>query len=132
MSKSKFGKGLVAGALFGIAAGIYMASKEGKQLTDKLKKSSTEIEKRIRAELKKQKSMTQKSYNDAIDTVLAYHLKTKKIAKTELPDLRKYLLAKWELVKDELAEVPEEQAAKHAKKKTSSKRRVAKKSTSKK
>jgi gas vesicle protein len=128
MTKSKFGKGLMAGALFGIAAGIYMASKEGKQLTDKLKKSSTEIEKRIRAELKKQKGMTQQAYNQSIDTVLAYYLKSKKIAKTELPELRKYLLAKWEFVKEELEDVPEEQAMRHPKKKASSKRKPAGKS----
>ena len=128
MSKSKFGKGLVAGALFGIAAGIYMSSKEGKQLTDRLKKRSTEIEKRIRAELKKQKAMSQTAYNNSIDTVLAYYLKSKKIAKTELPDLRKYLLAKWELVKDELEDIPEEQAAKHAKKKVGGKKKPAGKS----
>jgi gas vesicle protein len=126
MSKSKFGKGLMAGALFGIAAGIYMASKEGKQLTDKLKKRSNEIEKRIRGEFKKQKGMTQKAYNDSINTVLAYYLKSKKIAKTELPDLRKYLLAKWELVKDELADVPAEQQAKRSRRKTASKSREAK------
>ncbi|MFA5129525.1 MAG: YtxH domain-containing protein [Patescibacteria group bacterium] len=116
MSKSKLGKGLVVGALFGIAAGIYMASKEGKQLADRLKKQAGEIEKRIRTELKKNKKMSQSAYNDAINTVLAYYVKSKKIAKTELPDLRNYLLGKWDLVKEEIAEVPKEQASKKAKK----------------
>jgi hypothetical protein len=105
---SHFGKGLMAGALFGIAAGIFMSSKEGKEMAGKLQKQAKEIEGRLRKELAKNKELSQKAYAESIDTVLAYYIKSKKIAKAELPALRKYLIGKWALIKDEMKEVPKQ------------------------
>ncbi|MBE7525696.1 hypothetical protein KJZ71_00615 [Patescibacteria group bacterium] len=103
--KSHFKAGLMAGALFGIAAGIYMSSKQGKQMAKQLQKQSTMIHKRLQSELKKRKTLTEDTYAETIDTVLAYYIKSKQIAKTELPALRRYLLGKWHLVKSEMREI---------------------------
>lgn len=119
--KGHFGKGLIAGAIFGIAAGIFMSSQDGKKMAKKLEVQAKGIEKKLRGEFKKKKDLTEGAYNEAIDSVLAYYLKSKKIAKTELPGLKHYLKDKWTLVKSELGEVHKEQVAKLTKK-TSKKR----------
>jgi uncharacterized protein YktB (UPF0637 family) len=120
--KSHFGKGLLAGALFGLAAGIFMSSKEGKDMANKLQKRSKEIETKLRNEFKKNKVLTEDAYKESIDTVLAYYLKSRKIAKSEIPALRRYLLSKWKLVKSEMKSVKKETKRKPTKRKTKLKR----------
>jgi len=120
--KGHFGKGLLAGAIFGIAAGIFMSSRDGKKMAKSLETQAKNIEKKLRGEFKKKKDLTEGAYNEAIDSVLAYYLKSKKIAKTELPSLRHYLKDKWSLVKSELGDVRKERVAKTAKKTASKKR----------
>lgn len=119
--KGHFGKGLIAGAIFGIAAGIFMSSRDGKKMAKKLELQAKGIETKLRSEFKKKKDLTQSAYSESIDSVLAYYLKSKKIAKTELPALKRYLSDKWELVKDELGSVRKEELAK-TKAKSSKKR----------
>jgi gas vesicle protein len=95
--------GLVAGALFGIAAGIFMSSKRGKQLAQDLKKHTQAIEARLRKELMNAKNVGEAEYGDAIDKVLDYYTKSRSIAKTEVPALRRYLVGRWDEVRKELA-----------------------------
>lgn len=94
--------GLVAGALFGIAAGIFMSSKQGKKLAKDLKTHTAKIEARLRKELAGVKTLTESSYEDAIDTVLGYYSKSRSIAKEEVPALRRYLVSRWHEVQKEL------------------------------
>lgn len=102
-NKSHFKSGLLAGAVFGLAAGIFMNSKRGKELAAELRSHTKEIQTRLNKELKKAKKVTEASYGDAIENVLAYYTKSRKIAAREVPELRRYLLAKWNDVKKELA-----------------------------
>ena len=120
--KSHFGKGLLAGAIFGLAAGIFMSSKEGKDMANKLQKRSSEIETKLRSEFAKKKTLTEDTYKDSIDTVLAYYLKSRKIAKSEIPALRRYLLSKWKLVKAEMKDVKKETKMRSTKRKSNRKR----------
>jgi gas vesicle protein len=99
--KSHFKAGVLAGAVFGLAAGIFMSSKEGKQLAKKLRSQTAEIQTRLQKELKKNKKLTEEVYGDSIENVLAYYVKARKIAAKEVPELRRYLLAKWSTVKKE-------------------------------
>jgi hypothetical protein len=114
--KGHFGKGLIAGAIFGIAAGIFMSSREGKMMAKKLESRAKEIEKKLRVDLMKKKDLTQDAYGETIDSILAYYSKSKKIAKTEVPDLKRYLEDKWDLVRGELETVRAEQMLKTKKK----------------
>lgn len=116
--KGHFGKGLLAGAIFGIAAGIFLTSKEGKQVTKRIESRAKEIEKKLRTEFKKKKELTEETYDESVDRVLAYYLKTKQIAKTELPSLKKILRDKWVSVRSELesVEAPAKKAAPKKKK----------------
>jgi uncharacterized protein YktB (UPF0637 family) len=120
--KGHFGKGLIAGAIFGIAAGIFMSSREGKQMAKNLESQAKMIERKLRGEFKKKSDLTKNAYEEAIDSVLAYYIKSKKIAKTELPALKRYLEDKWELVKDEMGDVRKEQVQKTTKKSAPRKR----------
>jgi hypothetical protein len=122
-NKSRFGKGLMAGALFGIAAGIFMSSKEGKQIAAKVRRHAAEIEARLKREFKKKKVLGRKAYEDSIDDVLAYYTRSKKIAKSEIPDLRRYLIGKWDLIKDEMADVHEQRKAKRMSRPAAKKRK---------
>ncbi|MCW1892101.1 MAG: YtxH domain-containing protein [Candidatus Uhrbacteria bacterium] len=103
--KGHFGKGLLAGAIFGIAAGIFLTSKEGKQVTKRIETRAKDIEKKLRTEFKKKKELTEEAYDESVDRVLAYYLKSKQIAKTELPSLKKILRDKWVSVRSELESV---------------------------
>ena len=94
--------GLVAGALFGVAAGIFMSSKQGKKLAKDLKAQTSKIEARLRKELSSAKKLTEGNYEEAIDNVLAYYAKSRQIAKTEVPALRRYLVGRWGEVQKEL------------------------------
>jgi hypothetical protein len=105
VKKSHSGKALLAGAIFGLAAGIFMSSHEGKRMAGRLQLRAKEIESRLRKEFGKRKAATQGAYAESIDTVLAYYLKTKEIAKSEIPQLRNYLLGKWSHVKEEMGTV---------------------------
>lgn len=98
---SHFKGGLLAGAIFGIAAGIFMSSKQGKQLTKQLQNRTKEIQTRLYKELKKSKKLTEATYEKAIENVLEHYAKTRAIAAKEIPELRRYLLAKWKEVKRE-------------------------------
>lgn len=103
--KSHFGKGLMAGALLGVAAGIFMSSKEGKQMAKKLQAKANQIEKHLQQELAKKSELTQATYTEAIDNVLAYYAKSRQIAKSEIPALRKFLISKWKSIKHEMEDV---------------------------
>lgn len=123
--KGHFGKGLLAGAIFGIAAGIFLTSKEGKQVTKRIESRAREIEKKLRMEFKKKKELTEAAYDDSVDRVLAYYLKTKQIAKTELPDLKKILRNKWSVVRAELEDVSKSKSVVGKKEKTKKKKKAS-------
>ena len=100
--KSHFKAGVLAGAMFGIAAGIFMSSKQGKQLAKQLRSQTADIQARLQKELKKTRKVTEATYADAIDNVLGYYVRARKIASKEVPELRRYLMAKWAQVKKEV------------------------------
>ncbi|MEN9558527.1 MAG: hypothetical protein RL141_896, partial [Candidatus Parcubacteria bacterium] len=48
------------------------------------------------------KVVSEKTYTDAVDTVLDYYTKSRHLAKTEVPGLRRYLQGRWTEVRKEL------------------------------
>lgn len=100
--KSHFKAGMLAGALFGLAAGIFMSSKQGKKLAKDLRTQTKDIQTRLMREFKKTTHVSEKSYQQAIDRVLAYYAKSRQIAAKEVPSLRRYLVSRWHIVKREM------------------------------
>ncbi|HWR00129.1 MAG TPA: YtxH domain-containing protein [Candidatus Methylomirabilis sp.] len=100
--KTHFKAGLLAGAVFGLAAGIFMSSKEGKKLAKSLQAKTKEIQNRLMKEMKKAVNISETTYEDAIDRVLAYYTKSRQIASKEVPALKRYLMGKWHMVQREM------------------------------
>ncbi|OGL78703.1 hypothetical protein A3E39_04870 [Candidatus Uhrbacteria bacterium RIFCSPHIGHO2_12_FULL_60_25] len=100
--KSHFKAGLLAGAVFGLAAGIFMSSKDGKKLAKNLQAKTKGIQARLQKEIKKAAHLSEETYEDAIDRVLAYYTKSRKIATKEVPALKRYLMGKWHMIQREM------------------------------
>lgn len=104
-SSSHLGAGLLVGAAVGVAAATFLQSKQGKQLTKDLQKKTVALQKKVTMELKKVGDLTKESYQELVDKVVAYYVKTKDIAENEIPEVKKLLLAHWKNIEKELKSV---------------------------
>ncbi len=95
---SHLGAGLMAGAVLGLAAGLFVQSKQGKQLTKDAKKKALVLQKQVMKKLDEMDDLTKEKYTEIVDQVLAYYAKTKDVAKNELPEVRAYLMGKWKMI----------------------------------
>ena len=102
---SHFGAGMLIGAAIGVAAAAYLKSKEGKAMKKDVAKKIAALQKKVNAELQKRGVMNKEKYEDLVDTIVAYYVKSKDIAKSEAPEVRKNLLASWNRIKAELKAV---------------------------
>jgi len=99
---SHLGAGLAAGAALGLALGLFLQSKQGKQLRKDAQKKAMAMQKQVMKQLAKGGALTKEKYEEVVDKAVAYYAKTKEIAKTEVPEVRKFLLAQWKEVKSHL------------------------------
>jgi gas vesicle protein len=99
---SHLGAGLAAGAILGLAAGLFMQSRKGKQLTKGAQKKALALQKQVMKKLDNVTEMTKEKYADVVEQVLKYYVKTKELAKTEIPQTRKFLMARWKEIAGEL------------------------------
>jgi gas vesicle protein len=102
---SHYGAALIAGALVGMAAGLFVQSKNGKALRKDLQKKGTDVQKKLMKELKGVKELTKDRYEDIVDKMLAYYEKSKEVAKNEVPEVRKFLMKNWTEVNKQLKNV---------------------------
>lgn len=102
---SHFGAGMLIGAAIGVGTAAFLQSKKGKTFTKDLSRKVAALQKKVNAQLKKNGVMTKNAYEDLVDTVVAYYVKTKDIAKTEIPAVRKQLLGSWKMIQKELKSV---------------------------
>lgn len=93
--------GLVAGAALAVGTAYYLKTPKGKKMLKDAEKKAMAMQKKLVAELNKQKKLTKKNYEDAVKKVMAYYSKTKDIAANEVPEVRAYLLDKWKDVEKE-------------------------------
>lgn len=92
---SHLGAGLLAGAILGVAAGLFLQSKKGKDMTKDLMKRAEKLRAKLLKELAQVTDLTREKYEEVVDTVVEYYVKSKEIAKTEIPEIRKFLLMQW-------------------------------------
>ncbi|MDP3793355.1 MAG: YtxH domain-containing protein [Candidatus Uhrbacteria bacterium] len=97
--------GLVAGAILGLAAGLFLQSRQGKKLTKDAQKKAVQLQAQVMKKLKGIENMSKAKYTEIVDHVLAYYTKTREIAKTEVPQVRSYLLARWKEIEREFKQV---------------------------
>jgi gas vesicle protein len=103
--QSHYGAALIAGALVGMAAGLFVQSKQGKTLRKDLQKKGSMFQKKLMKELKDTKELTKEKYEEIVDKMMAYYEQTKEVAKNEVPEVRKFLMKNWTEVNKQLKSV---------------------------
>ena len=93
------GAGLAAGLVLGLTAGLFLRSKKGQEVRKDLEKQTALLQKQILGKLASVEDLTQDSYQDVVDEVLAAYAKGKHALKEELPALRTELRRRWKTVK---------------------------------
>lgn len=99
---SHLGAGLAAGAVIGLAAGLFLQSRKGKELTHDAMKKAQLLQKQVQKKLNESGVMTKEKYEEVVDYVVGYYTKTKEIAAKEIPQVKKYLLGQWKTIEKEL------------------------------
>ncbi len=101
---AKVGAGLLAGAMLGIAAGLFLQSKKGKVLIKDASKKALALQKQVMKKLDGLEDLTKEKYEEVVEDVLAYYKKSKELAVKELPEAKKYLMSQWKKVEGALNE----------------------------
>ncbi len=102
---SHFGAGMLIGAAIGVAAAAYLRTKEGKAMKKDMAKKVGALQKKVMSQLEARGTFTKERYEELVDKVVAYYVKSKDIAKSEAPQVRRNLLASWNRIKTELKAV---------------------------
>ncbi|MBP9762143.1 YtxH domain-containing protein [Patescibacteria group bacterium] len=96
---SHVGAGLAAGAILGLAAGLFLQSRKGKELTKDAEKKAKMLQKQVMKKLEAAGEMSKEKYTEMVDQVVEFYQKSKDVAVKEAPQVRKYLLGRWNEVK---------------------------------
>ncbi|HEU0051056.1 MAG TPA: YtxH domain-containing protein, partial [Patescibacteria group bacterium] len=83
---SHLGAGLMAGAVMGLAAGLFLQSRKGKALTKDAQKKAIQLQAQVMKKLKEAEHLTKEKYTDVVDHVINYYKKTKELADKEVPE----------------------------------------------
>ena len=100
--KSHLGSGLMLGAAIAVAAAAFLQTKRGKEVKKDIEKKLGSIQKKLKVELKKAKAMTKEGYEELVDNVIDYYVKTKDVAKAEVPGVKKELMKSWKTIEKEM------------------------------
>lgn len=95
----KVGVGLLAGTIIGMAAGLFLQSKKGKTMTKELAKKAAKLQTKLAKQLGDAEHLTQEKYEEVVNSVMDYYVKTKEIAKSEVPEIRNFLMTRWNEIK---------------------------------
>lgn len=97
-SSSHWGEGaaLALGLAAGLAAGLFLRSKKGKELTNDVKKTAASVQKQLAKKLKAIPHLTKEKYETIVDELVGAYQKTAEMAEGELKTLKAYLLGQWE------------------------------------
>lgn len=98
-TSSHMGAGLAAGAILGLAAGLFLQSRKGKELTKDAEKKAKMLQKQVMKKLEGAGELSKEKYTEMVDQVVEFYQKSKDVATKEAPQVRKYLLGRWNEVK---------------------------------
>ncbi len=101
-TSSHLGVGFVAGSILGVAAALFLQSPEGKRRSKELMRKSQKLHAHLMKELHSRGDITKQKYHDVVDQVMAYYTKSREVTKNELPEIRRFLLAKWKEIEKEM------------------------------
>ncbi|MSR85365.1 hypothetical protein EXS71_02935 [Candidatus Uhrbacteria bacterium] len=97
--------GLAAGAILGLAAGLFLQSRKGKQLTKDARKKALQLQAQVMKKLQSVEMLNKEKYTEVVDHVLAYYTKSKEVAQTEIPEVRSFLLGRWQEIQKQFKKV---------------------------
>lgn len=92
------GAGVAAGAILGLAAGLFIQSKKGKEMTKDARKKAMVLQKQVMKRLDAAGEMSKDVYEEIVDDVVKYYGKSKDLAAKEIPEVRAFLMSKWKEV----------------------------------
>jgi len=101
-ASSHLGAGLLAGAILGIAAGVFLNTPKGKKMTKDMEKQMQVLQKQLMKKIKEAEGMSKEKYEELVDDMMAYYEKSKQMAKDELPAARAYLMKKWKDIEKQM------------------------------
>ncbi len=101
---SHLGLGVAIGAIIGVAAGLFVQSKKGKEMMKDVEKKAMALQGKLMKELKNAENLTKEKYEVLVDKVTDYYVTSKDITKKEVPEVKKYLMKKWKLIEKQLKE----------------------------
>ncbi len=104
-SKSHLVAGLIAGAAIGVATAVYLNTPKGKKMLHHAEKKAMALQKKLMVELNKTKNLTKERYDEIVEKLMAYYVKTKDVSATEVPEIRTYLKSKWKQIEKEYKNV---------------------------
>ncbi|MDO8584487.1 MAG: YtxH domain-containing protein [bacterium] len=105
---SHLGVGLMAGAILGMATGLFLKSRKGKDLTKDAQKKALQLEGQVIKKLKDAKHLSKEKYEEIVDHVMGYYSKTKELSAKEAPEVRKFLMARWKAIDKYVKDLKEE------------------------
>ncbi len=88
----------MAGAILGLAAGLFLQSRKGKEMTKDARKKAMKLEAKIMKKIQAMGEMSQEKYEEIVDQLMDHYAKTKELAQKELPEVRKFLLGRWKSI----------------------------------
>lgn len=97
--------GMMVGSVMGLAAGFFLNSRKGKELTKDAEKKALQLQAKIMKKVQDMESLSKEKYAEVVDDVLAYYEKSQEIAKKEVPEVRAMLLKKWKTIESKLKEL---------------------------
>jgi gas vesicle protein len=99
---SHLGLGLMVGTIIGVAAGLFVQSKKGKELLKDAEKKAAVLQNKLMKELKNAENLTKDKYEEIVDKVTNYYVKTKDVTKKEVPEIKKLMMKKWSAIEKQL------------------------------
>jgi gas vesicle protein len=94
-ASSHLGVGMLVGSIIGVAAGLFMQSKKGKEMRKDLVAETTKLQAKLMKELKNSEELTKETYEKLVDKVMDHFVLTKEIAKKDVPEVRAFFMKKW-------------------------------------
>jgi uncharacterized protein YpuA (DUF1002 family) len=108
-----WGVPLLAGMAAGLAAGMFLNSEKGVQMTDDARKRAKAIRKDVWQRAQEAGELSREKYEEMVDGLLEQYRGTRDLTAEGLGIVKKHLLADWEELRAELEALPSHMKRKH-------------------
>ncbi len=85
----------MVGAALGVAAGFFLQSRKGKELTKDAQKKALQLQAQVMKKIQGMEHISKEKYAEIVEHVIAYYTKGKDLAQKEIPQVRTFLMGRW-------------------------------------